>query len=167
MRSIDKTKKDSETKMKAKRVQTYESRKKNPDFLAYRRTYHRKRYAKSAKAREAEILRQREWRANNPEESRRRTRESHARRRYGMTTTERNDLFKSQGKRCPICKTDKCQGGGFIMDGQRTGFTVDHCHKTKRVRGIICHHCNLVLGHARDSVEVLSAAIAYLKGATI
>lgn len=53
------------------------------------------------------------------------------------------------------------------MDGQRTGFTVDHCHKTKRVRGIICHHCNLVLGHARDSVEVLSAAIAYLKGATI
>lgn len=39
----------------------------------------------------------------------------------------------------------------------------DHCHKTNRHRGWLCRSCNLLLGYAKDSPEVLLAAIRYLE----
>lgn len=39
---------------------------------------------------------------------------------------------------------------------------VDHDHKTKKIRGILCHHCNVGLGFFRDNEEFLSNAIKYL-----
>lgn len=38
----------------------------------------------------------------------------------------------------------------------------DHCHKTERQRGLICSHCNLMLGHAFDNPATMRRAIAYL-----
>lgn len=40
---------------------------------------------------------------------------------------------------------------------------VDHCHTTNDIRGLLCRHCNLLLGHAKDRVVVLQAAIRYLR----
>jgi hypothetical protein len=40
---------------------------------------------------------------------------------------------------------------------------VDHCHQTKRVRGVLCQHCNTLLGMAKDKIRVLRAAIKYLR----
>ena len=51
---------------------------------------------------------------------------------------------------CPIC-------------GSEEPLVVDHDHSTQEVRGLICNHCNLVLGHARDNIETLKNAIAYLE----
>ena len=39
----------------------------------------------------------------------------------------------------------------------------DHCHTTNIERGYICMHCNFVLGHAFDNVEILKETIAYLE----
>jgi hypothetical protein len=36
------------------------------------------------------------------------------------------------------------------------------CHKTGKVRGILCPSCNLALGLFKDNVDVLSEAIIYL-----
>lgn len=44
---------------------------------------------------------------------------------------------------------------------------VDHCHATKAVRGILCVKCNSLLGYAKDDVEILKKAIAYLENASI
>lgn len=43
---------------------------------------------------------------------------------------------------------------------------LDHCHKTNRFRGWICHHCNTLLSRANDDIEVLKKAIVYLKRST-
>ncbi len=39
---------------------------------------------------------------------------------------------------------------------------VDHDHKTGAWRGVLCHHCNIMLGGARDRLDVLEAAMKYL-----
>jgi hypothetical protein len=40
--------------------------------------------------------------------------------------------------------------------------TVDHCHETGRIRGMLCHPCNLLLGVASDCPDLLGKAIVYL-----
>jgi hypothetical protein len=39
---------------------------------------------------------------------------------------------------------------------------VDHCHDTLKVRGLLCHNCNTVLGHAKDNPTILINAAKYL-----
>ena len=51
---------------------------------------------------------------------------------------------------CEICKS-------------KSRLCIDHCHKTGAVRGVICNQCNLGLGQARDSVNILQSCIAYLE----
>lgn len=48
-------------------------------------------------------------------------------------------------------------------NSNRDGLCVDHCHATDRIRGILCFHCNLGLGHFRDNPDIIRAAIAYLE----
>ena len=43
-----------------------------------------------------------------------------------------------------------------------TDQVIDHCHETNIIRGVLCSACNLALGHARDSVEVLEKLKDYL-----
>lgn len=43
---------------------------------------------------------------------------------------------------------------------------VDHCHKTGKVRGLLCYNCNNGIGRLKDDVSVLEKAIIYLKKAS-
>lgn len=74
-------------------------------------------------------------------------------RKYGLTLATFQALLVSQGNRCAICK---------IAEPTKMGWHVDHDHETNEVRGILCAHCNRLLGHARDNPETLRAAIEYL-----
>lgn len=38
---------------------------------------------------------------------------------------------------------------------------VDHCHKTKKVRGLLCRKCNTML-HVFDNYKLYKKAVAYL-----
>jgi hypothetical protein len=40
---------------------------------------------------------------------------------------------------------------------------IDHDEKTGLVRGLLCHHCNVMLGHARDDIPTLESAVEYLE----
>jgi Recombination endonuclease VII len=48
------------------------------------------------------------------------------------------------------------------MDPGRKGTHIDHDHVTDEPRGLLCPNCNLLLGHAHDSAEILAKAISYL-----
>lgn len=76
-------------------------------------------------------------------------------RKYGVTPEIVEQIFESQGRCCAICKGDS---PGF----KKKTWSVDHNHVTNQVRGILCHHCNVMLGYSKDSVETHKAAIAYL-----
>lgn len=40
---------------------------------------------------------------------------------------------------------------------------VDHCHNTNVVRKLLCHHCNVILGLAKESPEILEKCAEYLR----
>lgn len=60
-------------------------------------------------------------------------------------------------KKCGVCKSP--------TTGSKRSWHLDHDHKTKRFRGFLCHHCNLTLGQAQDSIERLEQLIKYLRRA--
>ncbi len=83
------------------------------------------------------------------------TRAYNLEKKYGITQDQYEEIFKKQNYKCAICKTDKPGGTGH--------WCVDHDHALFHfVRGILCHHCNSLLGYAKDSQEILSNANKYL-----
>lgn len=76
-----------------------------------------------------------------------------ARRNYKLTPEEYDSLIDTTD-RCQICEK-KFKG--------REPF-IDHCHKTNRVRGLLCARCNTFLSHLSDDPAVIQRAIAYLRG---
>jgi hypothetical protein len=82
-------------------------------------------------------------------------------RKYGLTVEEVAQLLEAQGGCCAICKTTNPLGEGNTST-KRSSFSIDHCHTTGRVRGLLCNACNRGLGFFKDSIENLSTAVAYL-----
>ncbi len=75
---------------------------------------------------------------------------------YNLTADEYWAVYKAQGGVCYLCR--RATGTG------RRRLCVDHCHKTGKIRGLVCSHDNAkVLGHARDDIEYFERCIAYLK----
>lgn len=72
--------------------------------------------------------------------------------KYKITTRRYHAMLDAQGGRCAICKQ--------IPSNAR--FAVDHCHRTNRVRGLLCGKCNIGLGAFGDSAGRLKNAILYL-----
>jgi hypothetical protein len=74
--------------------------------------------------------------------------------KYGITLEQKEALLHKQLGKCPIC-SDPLKPG-------RTGMQVDHDHTTGKVRGLLCHPCNIVLGDFREDVALFGRAIEYL-----
>jgi hypothetical protein len=87
-----------------------------------------------------------------PETAQARSRAFNLSRRYGVTLDEYNKLFSAQGGMCALCKRHP---------GKRR-LSVDHCHTSGKVRGLLCDACNRGLGLLQDSPALLCAAIQYL-----
>ncbi len=68
----------------------------------------------------------------------------------GFTKRQWDKMFDEQGHVCAICKTDN--------PGNPKGWQLDHCHKTKVVRFILCTHCNRGLGGFKDDPDLMRIA---------
>ncbi|MFF7563466.1 endonuclease VII domain-containing protein [Streptomyces pseudovenezuelae] len=80
-----------------------------------------------------------------------RNRASYFMRKYGITEARRDEMVASQMGLCVICL-------------KAPAVHVDHCHKTGRVRGVLCFNCNSGLGLLGDDPEAMYRAADYLEG---
>lgn len=77
----------------------------------------------------------------------------------GLSLDEYSKLLNEQGNVCKICgKSETARG----RDGSADPLSIDHCHKTNKVRGLLCRRCNTGLGCFDDSPDVLERVIKYL-----
>jgi hypothetical protein len=81
--------------------------------------------------------------------------------RFGISEDVYLDMWSSQEGLCKICNQGESSKNGNT--GMLKSLCVDHCHKTGRIRGLLCHKCNLGIGHLNDSIEILKSAIKYLE----
>lgn len=72
--------------------------------------------------------------------------------RYGITTERYEDLLRSQGGLCAVCR-----------DKDSLSLVVDHDHATGRVRGLLCHRCNTAIGFLQDNSVGVRRALEYLE----
>lgn len=73
---------------------------------------------------------------------------------YGVTVENYNDMFESQAGRCAGC----CRHQSDLPKS----LSVDHCHKTGKVRGLLCQGCNAAIGLVKESKETLTNLVIYL-----
>lgn len=88
------------------------------------------------------------WAKAHPEK----TAKQHSRkrlRRYGLTQAQYEALLIKQKNACAMCSKP------FKVTPH-----IDHCHRTKKVRGLLCARCNVGLGVYERLAEL---AAAYLK----
>lgn len=86
---------------------------------------------------------------------RQQARDRELRRVYGITRDELDAMLEAQGHRCAIC--------GGERNGPGTRLHVDHCHKSKRIRGLLCAKCNTAVGLLDDDPDRAAALAAYLR----
>lgn len=82
-------------------------------------------------------------------------------RKYGISLEDYNSLFTKQHGVCAICLCPETRVD--IRTGRIMALSVDHCHTTGKVRGLLCFKCNGILGWAKDNPVILNRAAAYLE----
>jgi hypothetical protein len=101
---------------------------------------------------------QREWRRRNGGQKDRGYKFKH---RYGITIEQYEAMVIQQQGKCAIC--DKPEAAKWKGTDRVRSLSVDHCHSTGRVRALLCHSCNRILGLLGDDVERLRRAVTYLE----
>ena len=79
------------------------------------------------------------------------------RKKYGITLEDYDQMLKNQDYKCKICGTTETRNKSTEY------LVVDHCHKSKKVRGLLCDYCNVGLGRFEDNTERMQKAIEYLR----
>lgn len=103
------------------------------------------------KARNNERLRR--WKQNDPEGYKRIAKNSRLKKEYGITLDDYEAMLTEQDGKCFICGKDSDWGT----------LAVDHCHKTGKVRKLLCFSCNTSIGKFNDDPALLRKAAEYLE----
>lgn len=132
----------------------------------------------------ASAERARKWRLENPERSRKASKDYYDRNRdairlrasqryHATPVVERRrrnremqlrryySLTPAEFQAMRDLQEGRCRSCGDLPG--KKGLCVDHHHESGRVRGLVCNNCNLGLGHFKDSPERLRLAAAYLE----
>jgi len=94
------------------------------------------------------------WKARDPEGFKLAKRRYYLQHQYKLTPEQLETLLTKQKYQCAICYRP--------LKAIRK-WHIDHCHDTKKIRGILCVACNHLLGCARDNLAILGRATKYLE----
>lgn len=72
-------------------------------------------------------------------------------------------MLRDQNGVCAICKNPETSLSKAGAKKKVRDLCVDHCHKTGKVRGLLCSACNLLIAQARDNAQICRAAGIYLE----
>ena len=85
----------------------------------------------------------------------------HLKKRFNLTQFEYDLILENQNGVCAICKEEE-----KVIDGQSKKLkplSVDHCHNTGKIRGLLCTACNTGIGLLKHEPYILKAAAEYCK----
>jgi hypothetical protein len=71
---------------------------------------------------------------------------------YNLTLEEYNLKLQEQNGVCAICKTPP----------NKKQLAVDHCHKTGKIRKLLCANCNTALGLLYDDINIITSLRNYI-----
>lgn len=75
-------------------------------------------------------------------------------RSYNISLEDYENLLQTQDTRCKVCFKNVEEIGKKLV--------VDHCHRTGKVRGLLCDKCNVALGLLQDNLENIANLYKYL-----
>jgi len=81
-------------------------------------------------------------------------------RNFGIDRKQYNEILKSQNNGCAIC--GKFETSINANTGTIKKLAIDHCHNSKKIRGLLCWRCNGTIGKVNDDIELLQKMINYL-----
>lgn len=110
------------------------------------------------------------WRSNNPEkyfkykenrknkikndpETRLKSRSTDLKTKYGISQEDYTLIAKFQDNKCYLC----------LGSPNRKHLSIDHCHKTGKIRGLLCERCNMVTGTFDKNPKFLERLKQYMK----
>lgn len=79
----------------------------------------------------------------------------HYRRTYGLTLHQLDDMIAKQHGVCLIC-------GKPPERARYKKLQVDHCHRTGRIRGLLCYPCNVFVGHLEQKLHLLPKFLGHI-----
>lgn len=79
--------------------------------------------------------------------------------KFGVTQEQYDSMLAAQGGCCAICGCKAGQGGSH----RNRRLAVDHDHVTGKVRQLLCHSCNMILGRLADEPQLADRIAAYLR----
>lgn len=93
----------------------------------------------------------RKWRQKNRDHIREYKRQW----QYNLTPAQYQHLLEKQSFKCASC-------GVNFATLSADAISIDHCHKTNKVRGILCRSCNLALGLMNDDLVKIRKLAKYI-----
>ncbi len=76
---------------------------------------------------------------------------------YGISLEQYKQMLKDCDNKCTICNIE------LDRSTKKLEPHIDHCHRTDKIRGILCGKCNSILGYCDDNTEILKICIKYLE----
>lgn len=114
-----------------------------------------KQYRQEEQAKIKERASGQRWYKRNPDIAK----NAHLKRKFNISIEDYNKMLTDQNGTCAICSLPETKKH---HKGKVADLAVDHCHKSGKVRGLLCWTCNASLGKFKDSTELLQKAIDYL-----
>lgn len=100
------------------------------------------------------------WRINNPEKRKRGAKRKQLQKHYNLTIDKFEQMLKNQHYKCAVCLKEETAKSA---DGVIKQLSVDHCHKTNKIRGLLCDACNRAEGFLRSDVDLIRRLADYVE----